>query len=413
MNERVTIVALILLGLGVVFVIFNPFGWLEPEEHPLPELEPEQISQLVSEIEQGKTDPYKGITDLFQDHQIVMAGELGVIKNEVDFIANLLPRLPNEGVRILGVEHLLASDQQEIDELINAPEFQRDGAEELLMRRLVTWGYDEYVKLLESAWRVNNSSDGPFRVLGLNVFQSYSHLNTTDDFRDPKKLRQVMEQGNPDEFIARTIESSILEQGESALIFVDREKAFTDFLLKSHAEEMQAIGIEETRQSGKILADRYGDRIATVLFHSPWPSSFTTSRAQYPVNGLMDAAIETLKQKSPEEELFPFAVPMENMPETGSTAIAHTNFAIGYNSDKNESSELRFRQMTDLYIVFEELHNLDTATAIPDFVNPDNTEFAVSNFPGTRYENADSDDVNDFIRRFSEDRKELLERFND
>lgn len=413
MNERVTIVALILLGLGVVFVIFNPFGWLEPEEHPLPELDPEQVSRLVSEIEQGKTEPSRGVLDLFQDHQVVLAGELGIIKNEIDFIAELLPQLPGAGVRILGLEHLLASDQDKIDNLINAPEFDRDAAEELLMRRLVTWGYNEYVQLLEAAWRVNNSPEGPFRVLGLNVFQSYAHLSTTDDFRDPNKLRQVMEEGNPDEFIARTISASILEKGESALVFLDREKAFTDFLLKSHAEEMNAIGMEESRQSGKILADRYGDRVATVLFHSPWPSSFTTSRAQHPVNGLMTAAIERMKENGVGDRLFPFAIPMEDMPFTGDTAIGHTNFAIGYTNDNNGGSDLLFRQMADLYIVFNELHNLDTATAIPDFINEQNAEFAISNFPGTRYEDADSDDVNDFIRRFSEDRKELLERFND
>jgi hypothetical protein len=412
MNERITAAVLIILALAVVFIMFNPFGWFEPPEQPLIEVDTAQAQALAADIDiRRSVDAATAFGELFSRHPIVLMGELGAIADEPRFLADLIPMLPSMGVRHLGMEMLLAEDQNMIDELINAESFDEYLAQELFFRRLVTWGYREYVDVLRAAWAVNRSPDGPFRVLGLNVLQDYQEIATVEDFRDPAKLLGVMKNGNPDEYMAGVISREIVGRGNSALVYVTREKAFTGFILKSHSEEMNAIGMDEERQMGRILREEHGDRFATVLFHSPWPTSLTNSRAQFPVNGLMDAALDRLESTSGIR--YPLFLSIEDMTEASDIVIRNTNYALGYNSEREDSPRLRFGDMTDLYIILGRIPDLEGATPIPEFIDESREAWGIANFPGSRYQDADAGDVNDFIRRFAEDRKNLLNGFAD
>jgi hypothetical protein len=410
MNERITAAVLIVLALAVVFIMFNPFGWFEPPEQPLIEVDSAEAESVYEELSAlPAANAGETFGELFSRYPVVLAGELGAVAEEARFIAELVPLLPSMGVRILAMEHLLADDQEMIDRLLAGEEFDEYLAEELLFRRLVTWGYREYLDILRAAWEANRGADGPFRVLGLNVLQDYRGIETVEDFRDPVKLREVMRNGVPDEYMADVLSREVIGRGQSALAFVTREKSFTGFLLKTHSEEMTAIGIEEERQMGRILFEEHGDRFATVLFHSPWPTSLTNSRAQYPVNGVIDAALDRLEADG--SPGYPLYIDLRELDIAPDVLIRNTNYAIGYNSEREPENTLRFADMAELYIVLGRIEDLSGATPIDGFVDGEREQWAVENFPGSRYVDADAGDVNDFIRRFSEDRTALLDGF--
>ncbi len=413
MNERLTAIVLIVLALAVVFIMFNPFGWFEPPEQPLIEVDAGQAELLRTEMEAlPELSPQEAFSALFSRFPVVIAGELEGVGQEVRYIRELLPSLPSMGVRILAMEHILEADQNELDRLLSAETFDEYLAQELLFRRQVTWGYQEYVDILKTAWQINMGPDGPFRVLGLNVLQDYRHIQSVEDFRDPVKLRQIMANGVPDAHMAGVISREILANGSQALILVGREQSFTNFLLKTHSEEMNAIGMAEQRQMGKILSDAHGERFATVLFHSPWPTTLTNSRAQFPVNGLIDRVLDDWEgDGSPRP--YPLHIPVEMLEESSGIPIRFTNYAIGYNNERENNETLVFEDMADLYVILGRIPDLDGLTPIENFIDSAREARAVENFPGSRYQDADADDVNDFIRRYAEDRKALLNGFAD
>lgn len=411
MNERLTATALILLALIVVFILFNPSGWFRPSRQPRLEVDPRLSLDVSREIQSdGSADAGESFAQLFARYPIVLVGEMGAVREEVNFVTDLLPLLPSMNVHVLGMQTLLESDQKDIDDLIDADFFDEDLARQLLFDRLVTWGYQEYVDLLHKAWEVNHSADGPLRVLGLNVRQLYSPIRTADDFRDPEKVREVMSLGVPDAHIADVIDRELIGRGVPALVLLKREQSFTRFLLKSHAEEMAALGIDETRQTGKILYDRHGDRFATVLFHSPWPSTLTKSGMQYPANGVIDAALDRLEES--EKLSYPILLPLARMGATGGMEIRNTGYARGYGSDEPGDEPLSFERMADLYIITARISDLHAATPIENFIDRAREQYAVENFPGSGYGEIDAANVNDIIHRLAKERNELFSGFD-
>jgi hypothetical protein len=279
------------------------------EKQPLPTLEPGQHAELRAWLDEHGTAPELYVASKFKDHDIVFLGEYHRIRHDVLLVKNLIPILYRSGVYYLGLEFLRAWDQVDIDSLLSADVYDEALANRLFWNEWPFWGFQEYVDILQAAWRLNKSlppDARQFRVVGLNARMDWSHVWTKEDRANPEILKKVFLDGDPDEVMAGTIEREILSKGEKALIYSGINHAYTVFQQPIVDEEKgELVRLNSTRMGNRIY-ERIGDRSFTIFLHSPWPA--VTGYADpyvYPVDGVIDALFAAIP---PEKQRLGFDV---------------------------------------------------------------------------------------------------------
>jgi len=197
----------------------------------------------------------------FDARDVVLLGEHGMIRHDVLLVRAVVPRLPGAGVARLGVEFVGAADQEPLDRLVAADEWDETLARALVRRTDPAFGAREYLDLLRAAQTVNREGRGRLlRVVGLG--------------------------GAPRDALRALEAAGALEPGEKTLILARFESAFTRFRLPSPG-------------LGNLVHDAVGDRAATVLLHAPWPSALGPGApAVYPADGHIDASMIALSDEN-------------------------------------------------------------------------------------------------------------------
>ncbi|MFQ6113848.1 MAG: ChaN family lipoprotein [bacterium] len=270
----------------------------DKQREPLPQIDDGLKEELSEYLIQHYQSPGDYIVSKFKDHDIVFVGEYHRIKQNVELIQNIIPRLYENGVYNLGMEFACYADQQKIDSLITAQVYNEAVAREILFNNFVFWGYQEYADIFRAAWRLNRQlPEGPrrFRVVGLNATADWSHVKTEEDRDNPAVMKKVWSNGYSDEIMGKTVLKEFVEKGEKALIFSGSHHAFTEYKQPIYDEENKKFVRFVEDRMGNLVYNVIGKRAITIFLHSPWVNENGYSKPYvYPVDGVIDALMPTL-----------------------------------------------------------------------------------------------------------------------
>ena len=113
---------IVLIVVAGAFLVLNPLQFFNrggPPRRPI--LEAARLSPLLSFAESSWRSPEEYVLDAFARHDVVMLGEFFKIRQNVQLVQGLIPRLYAAGIRNLGIEYALSDDQGQIDALLTAP----------------------------------------------------------------------------------------------------------------------------------------------------------------------------------------------------------------------------------------------------------------------------------------------------
>lgn len=245
---------------------------------PAPELPAQGPSARGAELE----DAADYVIGKFADHDIVLLGEMHYVKQNLDFLIELIPRLHAAGVHHLGWEFAHYHDQPRIDQLISAPEYDEALARSILLAWHApgrAFGFREYVDVFRAAWEVNRvlpPGARPFRVVALGLHDRPQDVSTLAPGERPMdtEVRNRMLGGHfydvVNIFWAQVIDREIISRGVPALIYAGAGHTYTKFFHDRRREEHGPAPSPDPRRgiaAGNLIYNQIGDRAVRINLH--------------------------------------------------------------------------------------------------------------------------------------------------
>ncbi len=330
---------------------------------PLPAIaSPEQEAQLR---EHGLA-PTDYLVRQFEQADLVLLGEDHAVKQNLQFIATLLPRLHRAGVRQLVMEFGAEEDQAALDELINAPAYDAERARALMFSYNTMWSWKEYRALYEAAWRLNRSlapGEPRFRIVNMSYrfrWRGYPGYKT------PETMRQVFWRGSIEKFRAEVIEHEVLARGGKALVLTGTTHAFTRYEQPVFAYNADGYCSFDAMDLGNRLYRSHGARVRTVLLHQPFPNRIGAApRWVQPAGGAVE---RLMAQRGFQPVGFDLrGAAMGRLPEDSYHAMCHPGLTLG--------------ELADGYVFLAPFSQLEPATPDLGFITLANLQEALALYP--------------------------------
>ncbi|MDP4201819.1 MAG: ChaN family lipoprotein [Bacteroidota bacterium] len=284
--------------------------------------------------------PTDYIIQKFSNYDLVLLGENHAIKENLDFVAELIPHLYKAGVYNLCMEFGAAEMQSRLDSLINAPRYDEQIAREMIYFYNVGWAYKEYADIYKAAWTFNKqlpSNARKFRIVNLSYQYDWSKYSSD---QTPETMQKVFHKGVPDKFRAERIESEIISKHEKALIFVGSVHAFTKFKMGvPYSTTVLSMNSDDFRYKhdfiyyddgflGNRLLRKYPDKTFNILLHCALfsiPGEKTSDVS--PANGQIEQIMKLMNYKPMGFDLG--NSPIGKLHDSSTYSQGYTNFTIG------------------------------------------------------------------------------------
>lgn len=399
---------MLVAGVAVValFLFFNPLQLFKGAGTGTRrgELPQSSLAELVAFAEAHHASPEDYIVSRFASHDVVFLGELYKIRQNVQLVSSLIPRLYTAGVHTLGIEYALSDDQQRIDALVTAKSWDEARARAIIFDWVVTWGFQEYVDIFKAAWQLNRGltrGSPPFRVLGLSVRQNWEYLVTDKDTRDPKMVARIFANGVPDAHMAEVIDRELVEKREKGLIFSGMQHAFTTFRNAEYERSAASLQLSETRRAGNIVHAKIGARAFSIALHAPWPDPSSPTGLTWAADGAIDSLIAALPPAHQSAGFDTASTPL------GALRITTSSFA----QDARPGATLTLSDLFDGYVIQGPLADLQAVTPIADFVGPADAARALKEYPGRKPASLTAEQANKAIADDAASVQKLLSQF--
>ncbi len=353
----------------VVFLFFPLIIFSQSEENNvqkilLPKLDPAFEKEITDYLISNYKTPEDYVISKFKNHDIVFLGEEHYIKQYVELIHRLIPKLYENGIYNLGIEFANREDQALIDTVIYADEY-NDSLAQKIMLNCGIWGYREYVDILKSAWKLNiklSDKQRKFRIIGLNIKSDWFWVKTKEDRKNPDIMNKVWKNEDGDSFMARTIIEEIIDKNEKALIYAGSYHTFTKYHQPDYNVHKKKLVRFNEKRMGNIIFRKIGNKTFNIYLHGHWRNAKGWSEQYvYPVDGVID----TLMKKIPEQYRY---VGFDVMNTTFGELKAETSFfKYGYDN-------FTLKDFCDGYIYLAPLSELKDVMWIENFVNESNIE---------------------------------------
>lgn len=223
----------------------------------------------TAQIREAGVPALEYVVGKFADHQLVLLGEgPHRVRQNLEFLQALIPRLYAAGVRNLGYEMVRSATQKDVDRLLSGSRYD----EQLANRIIVDWEgvhfgwYREYADVLRAAWKVNSGlpKGAPrFRIVGLDTYyqaSDWSQLRPGEKGTDEAVTRRIFGVEDRDIRWAQVIDREIVRKGEKGLIYGGVGHLSTRF----HRD--RGFGTHH-RAAGNLLSDYLGDQVYSIFLH--------------------------------------------------------------------------------------------------------------------------------------------------
>lgn len=248
-------------------------------------LSKQDYAKFIEWLDLNAKDPVDYAVETAAKHQITIFGEMHEQKDYLLFLNKIIPELYHRaGITSVAMEVCLAEDNEKIEQLVTAPEFDHDLALEIARHQSWgIWGIKEYWDVFETVWRLNKSlpeGKKKMRLVGIDVRFDGPSLGLVTGGEGAKikapiweKLRifglvdDIIILLKRDEIMARNIEKEIIEKGERGIVWIG--------LMHSYIYYQQPIIINgklirKFNRMGIMLHHKYEDRIFQVALHQSY-----------------------------------------------------------------------------------------------------------------------------------------------
>ena len=237
-------------------------------------LEPSKNPRFVRWLDANAFSPVDYAVQAASTHQLVVFGEMHNIKSQISFLAEAIPALYHRaGVRCIALETCTQEDNEELAELVTAPEYDHERALRIARNQpWQLWGWKEYWDVLYAVWYLNRGlpeSEKKLRVVGLdNQFDgpSFALSIAGDDAAEGplwEKLRIFRALWDfpfvllRDQLMAREAERQIIGTGDRGIVWCGAMHSFINYK-QPHNQGRMAY----------MLRRKHGDKVFQILFHS-------------------------------------------------------------------------------------------------------------------------------------------------
>ena len=332
-----------LLLIAMLSVVFVSFSFAQPKV--------DQITNMKNYINKSGKEPMQYVISKFADNDIVMINQFNCFKHEVDFMSSLIPELQKNGIHILAMEYGNTSDQEAVDKIINAVNFDEEAVKEIMSnyQEYGINGYQEYLNLFKAAWNTNRflaKNEKKFRIFLLNS----PGINLTERTRLTPSI----------------IYKEIISKGEKAVIYC------TAINSPNNRGEYSCL-IQNGLSS---ILDQKKKKVFSINIHSPWIVPDKSGNRKFeltkPMNGIIDEAISKNGNK-------PIGFDIKGSP------FENLMVETAYYKNKNNKN-CSFKDICDGYIFLTPYEEYETLTWIPDFINNINLAKAKKYYSGINSE---------------------------
>jgi uncharacterized iron-regulated protein len=310
-------------------------------------------SPYLAYLKQNAKVPIQYVLDKFKKHDVVILGEMHEVKENLEFVRNLIePLYRSSGVRCFVMETLKSKNNALINKLVTGKEYDQQLAMRLFRDTYWPfWGFKEYMDIVQAVWKLNHSLPAEaerFKIIGLE-----QDWDAYDRFFGSKSTPVV----SRDEHMAKIVAKEVLEKNRKALVLIGFNHSFTHYK-QPRLKDGKLVG--EWPRFGYILYEEYGDRLFQICLHK-WQSKLTKSSELCSLVGF----IETMLSLNGNQ---PVGFDIENSP------FAHLrdrdNYYFAYQKD------VVFSDITQGYIFFKRIERLGGITWVNGFIDESNFEKA-------------------------------------
>jgi len=215
-------------------------------------------------------------------YPVVIIGEKHWQRRPLVLLSELLPRLYHDsGVRCVAAEWLQAVDSPLIERLLQGDTFDWHRAIEIARHNSwKTWGWREYMYVLEAAWRLNRSLEPgqpKMRIVGLDLsidLPSVALAGFGDDridapfwerLRVVRLIRELPKMFLRDAFMAREVERQLLQPRQRGIVWVGASHSTVN--CRSPPGESRGWG-----RMGFMLKMKYPRQVYQIALHGVFVS---------------------------------------------------------------------------------------------------------------------------------------------
>jgi hypothetical protein len=378
----------LLVGVFVTYIVVTGLvKGCEAGKPVLPAMTDEELKPYLDDINKNGIDPVEYINGLFAAHDVVFLGNMWFFealqaKQQVELVIKLVPPLYKQGVAAVGIINVLARDQEEIDRILTAPDFDEKAVVKLLFDRAVIGGSQEYVDLFRAVWNVNKDRPvraRPMRILGLSPEVHFENMRGVqekkDKTEDPEIYKKIFGDRLVDDFILDIIDKQVVEVKARALIFLPQENCIIRYISQSMVKRYQELGFTYKGAAAYQLHQKMGERCVSVFLHTPWwVFRGANPFPDYPAEGLFDVVMNNIPSGTAER-----AVSLASGPFGDIELKKPYWLSINFYLDPGEN--LRLKDLCDAYIILGPLANYTDVTPIKGFINESNFKAAADRAP--------------------------------
>lgn len=334
--------------------------------------------------EEGKT-PVRYVVGLFSDHDVVFLGELHRVRHDALLVQSLISKVYEAGVRVLATEFSRREDQSLIDSLLASSDWNEELAQEIVFRQYVEWGYQEYIDIFLSAWRLNRElTEGAprFKILGINDSPNWSLIRSKADWNNEAIMREMWV-GATEADWARVI-LDVVHSGEKVMVHCGIYHAFTEYR-QPIVVDGEFKHFDRSLRCGNHVFAALGKRAVTVFLHGPWCGlEGYGSKLRHPADGVIDALMLAAGP-------HPVGFDIAGSP-FGELHIKDAVYRHGY-------EDFKLAEFCDGWIYTKAISEYEGVTPIHDWVNETNLERARAQTPDPRYRQDSIQEFNSCIVR--------------
>ena len=314
-------------------------------------------------LNEGKA-PLDYVLDKFENHEIVLLGEMHYIRQQVEMYHQLIPLLPEHGISLFATEFGRREDQALIDELLGKEQFDFPLAKLITLRQEAFWGYQEYLDVYRLIWEQNrkNPPDRQIRCIGLNDPYNWKLYNKIcrEQKREPNaEERKLIWKDCDEKNWLRALNKYHVPGVTKVLGIMGSHHAFTRYREPDFTEEggrKVFAGFNKVR-FGNHVHEEYGDAVCNICFYDPWDSLESDAPPKAPGGGIIEDII------SPHFSELAFDLKDSPVGELADDSF----YSLGY-------KDFRLRDISDGMIYTCKLTEFKNLTPIPDFIDADNLQ---------------------------------------
>lgn len=242
--------------------------------------------------------PLDYLAGLFRQRDLVLLAEDHAVLQVLRFVGSLVPTLYAAGVRVLGMEFGAAEQQQRLDALVTAEQYDEAAARDMMFFYNVGWAYREYTDIYRQVWNFNRGlprGAKPFRILNLSYRFDWSAFSGP---RTPESMARVFHRGPPSRFRAERVEREVIGRGEKALLLIGLPHAYTRFSAPAYAYNADDFCARDDQALGNRLHRLAPGRVGNVLVHLPLPA--LPGRKPWlvlPAQGAIERTMQSIERK--------------------------------------------------------------------------------------------------------------------